>query len=109
MFVFEHRLATMVIIAYAATLDSKTNQCFTNNILLFFIHLSFHLYDTNKTNLINDPSEIQHPKFVNSRLGLTESVHERQSQMRYPSRNLVPVLSKLVFRSSVVSQSSNGP
>ena len=28
-------------------------------------------------NLKGDPLEIQHPKFENSRLGLTESVHER--------------------------------
>ena len=28
-------------------------------------------------NLKEDPLEIQHPKFENSRLGLTESIHER--------------------------------
>ena len=32
-------------------------------------------------NLKGDPLEIQHPKFENSRLGLIESVHERQRQM----------------------------
>ena len=32
---------------------------------------------------------MQHPKFVNSRLGFIESVHEREQQMRYLSRRLL--------------------
>ena len=34
--------------------------------------------ETSESNkLKGDPLEVQHPKFENSRLGLTESVHER--------------------------------
>ena len=34
-------------------------------------------YDQSANNLKKDPLEIQHPKFENSRLDLTESVRER--------------------------------
>ena len=38
-----------------------------------------------QNNLKRDPLEIQHLKFENSRLGFTESVHEKKWQMQNPS------------------------
>ena len=57
-------------IAYQNTLPKKSMQ----NVIKA---LSVMIQTSDSNNLKGDPLEIQHPKFENSRLGLTESIHER--------------------------------
>ena len=57
-------------IAYQNILPKKSMQ----NVIKT---LSVMIKTSDSNNLKGDPLEIQHPKFENSRLGLTESIHER--------------------------------
>ena len=57
-------------VAYQNTLSKKSTQ----NVIKA---LPVLIETSESNNLKGDPSEIQHPKFENSRLCLIESVHER--------------------------------
>ena len=60
-------------IAYQNTLSKKKKKT-TQNVIKA---LPVVIKTSESNSLKGDPLEIQHPKFENSRLGLTESVHER--------------------------------